>query len=385
MTKKSLPIMILFYASKDMNEYRRNIKMMDIPGKLNYRWNMVKFAEHKGISQTAAIYNTTCKTVRKWLKRYQEGGVKALENKSRCEQYFPNKMPKTIETRIIKLRKKYPFWGARRIKDHLQLDYSQVVINKKLKQAGLIKKKKRRYKQRKERAEYMKKIRNSYKPFQKIQVDIKYLTDIPEIIGDLRYYKLPIYQITARDYKTGYQHIGFSYEKTSTATGIYIDYLCQKLENAGIDVSKITFQTDNGTEFVSNSKYKLSLFEEIVTEKYKARHKRIPPASPKYNSDVETVHNLIEDEFYKVESFKSKQDMVLKTFAYLIYFNNFRKNRNRENQTPKDILKNENKKTCQRKLNFSPIIIDEFMKDIMNIKMNGYFYCLPVNYHSFLH
>ncbi len=54
-----------------------------------------------------------------------------------------------------------------------------------------------------------------------------------------------------------------------------------------------------------------------------------------------------------------------------------------ENQTPKDILKNENKKTCQRKLNFSPIIIDEFMKDIMNIKMNGYFYCLPVRMKEF--
>ena len=182
--------------------------MMDIPGKLNYRWNMIKYAEREGISKAAKVFNTTRKTVRKWLKRYQEGGVKALENKSRIEQNFPNKMPKTIENRIIKLRKKYPFWGARRIKDHLQLDYSQVVINKKLKQSGLIKKKKRRYKQRKERAEYMKKIRNSYKPFQKVQVDIKYLTDIPEIIGDLRYYKLPKYQITARDYKTGYQHIG---------------------------------------------------------------------------------------------------------------------------------------------------------------------------------
>jgi len=370
--------MVSFYASKDMNTYKGNLKIMDSVGKLNYRWNMVKYAERDGITKTARVYNTTRKTVRKWVNRYQEGGVKALENKPRTEQNFPNKMPETVRRRIIKLRKKYPFWGARRIRDHLELSYSQVVINKKLKQAGLIKKKKRRYKQRKERAEYMKKIRNSYKPFQKIQVDIKYLTDITEIIGDLRYYKLPKYQITARDYKTGYQHIGFSYEKTSTATGIYIDYLCQKLIEAGVDVSNITFQTDNGTEFVSNSKKKLSLFEEIITQKYKAKHKRIPPASPTYNSDVETVHNLIEDEFYKVESFKSKQDMILKTFAYLIYFNNFRKNRNRENKTPKDIYKKDMKKTWQKTLNFKPIIVDDYIKDIENVKTGGYFYCLPV-------
>lgn len=333
-----------------MNKYKENVKIMDKIGKLNYRWNMVKFAEREGISRTAMVYNTTRKTVRKWVNRYKEGGIKALESKSGSGQNFPNRMPKSTEKGIIELRKKYYFWGARRIRDHLQLNYSQVVINKKIKQAGLIKKKKRRYKQRKERAAYMKKIRSLYKPFQKIQVDIKYLTGIPEIIGDLRYYKLPKYQITARDYKTGYQSIGFSYEKSSTATGIYIDYLCQKLENAGIDVSNITFQTDNGTEFVSGSK-KLSLFEKIVTEKYKAKHKRIPPARPTYNSDVETVHNLIEDEFYKVESFKSKQDMIIQTFAYLIYSNNFRKNRNRENQTPKDIVK---------------------------IKKPGYLYCLPV-------
>jgi len=352
--------------------------MMDFSGKLNYRWNMINYAKREGISKTARVYNTTRKTVRKWIKRYSEGGVNALENKSRTEQYFPHKMPKTIEKRIIKLRKKYPFWGARRIKDHLQLDYSQVVINKKLKQAGLIKKKKRRYKQRKERAEYMKKIRSLYKPFQKVQVDIKYLTDIPEIIGDLRYYKLPKYQITARDYKTGFQHIGFSHEKTSTATGIYIDYLCQQLEDRGIDLSKVTFQTDNGTEFVSRSKNKLSLFEEMIIEKHKAKHKRIPPASPTYNSDVETVHNLIEDEFYKVETFKSKQDMIIKTFAYLIYFNNFRKNRNRKSQTPKDIFKNEKKKTWQNNWNFKPIIVDDYIKNIENIKTGGYFYCLPV-------
>ena len=361
-----------------MNKYKENLKMMDFSGKLNYRWNMIIYAKQEGISKAAKVYNTTRKTVRKWIKRYEEGGIENLKNKSRIEQDFPTKMPKKIEKQIIKLRNKYPFWGARRIKEDLMLNYSQVTINKKLKQAGLIKKKKRRYKQRKEKMEYLKKIRNSYKPFQKIQVDIKYLTDIPEIRGDLRYYKLPKYQITARDYKTGYQHIGFSYEKTTTATGIYIDYLCRKLENAGVDVSKITFQTDNGREFVSNSKNKLSLFEEIITKKYKAKHRRIPPASPTYNSDVETVHNLIEDEFYKVESFQSKQDMILKTFAYLIYFNNFRKNRNRENRTPKDIYREDMKNTWQNKLNFEPIIVDEFIKDIKKIKAGGHFYCLPL-------
>ncbi len=115
-----------------------------------------------------------------------------------------------------------------------------------------------------------------------------------------------------------------------------------------------------------------------MTLKYKAKYKRIPPARPTYNSDVETVHKLIEDEFYRVESFKSNKDIINKTHAYLIYFNHFRKNRNRENQTPMDILRKEKKKnTCLKKLNFSPIIIDQYMKNITDIKKGGYFYCLP--------
>ena len=184
-----------------------------------------------------------------------------MKNKSRIGQYFPNKMPKKIEKKIIETKKKYPFWGARRIKEYLMIEYSHVTINKKLKQAGLIKEKKKRYKRTKELREFFKKRRETYMPFQKIQIDIKYLTDIPEIIKDIMDYNLPKYQITARDYKTGFQHIGFCYEKSSTSTGIYVDYLCQQLRNAGIDVSKITFQTDNGSEFVNNfNKNKMSFY-----------------------------------------------------------------------------------------------------------------------------
>lgn len=93
---------------------------------------------------------------------------------------------------------------------------------------------------------------------------------------------------------------------------------------------------------------KISLFEKIVTLKYKAKYKRIPPARPTYNSDVETVHKLIEDEFYKAETFRSNQDMIAKTHAYLIYFNHFRKNRNRNNQTPLAILKKKEKHLSEK-------------------------------------
>ena len=376
--KKPCLKMIIHFLSKVMNRYRDNIKIMKGNSKLIYRMQMVQYAMKHSISEAAKVYNTTRKTVRKWVKRYKEGGKDSLKNKSRIGQYYPNKMPKKIEDKIIETRRKYPFWGSRRIKEYLMIEYSHVTINKKLKQAGLIKKKEKLYKRTKESKQFFIKMRESYMPFQKIQIDIKYLTDIPEIKKDIMNYNLPKYQITARDYKTGFQHISFCYEKSSTSTGIYIDYLCQQLENAGIDVSKITFQTDNGSEFVNNfNKNKLSLFEEIITKKYKAKLKRIPPASPRHNSDVETVHNLIEDEFYKVENFNSKEDMLIKTYAYLIYFNNFRKNRNRNNKTPREIFKEDMKKYWCNTINFKPIIVDYFIKNISYIKQHGYFSYLP--------
>ena len=177
-------------------------------------------------------------------------------------------------------------------------------------------------------------IRKGYTPFQKLQVDVKYLTDMPELALFLRWNKLPLYQITARDYRTGAQFIGFSYEKTSTSTGLFIDYLCHNLQISGINHEKTEFQTDNESEFVSKSPKRKSLFDDIVTDKYKATHKRIPPERPIYNSDVESAHRLIEDELYCVESYTSERDFMIKAFSYQVFLNRFRGNRNRENKTP---------------------------------------------------
>ena len=356
-----------------MNNYKTNVKIMDKQSKLFYCFNLVKATQVNSISEVARSFGTTRVTVRKWLKRYNESGLDGLSNLSRLNQEFPNRMPDRHLKKILALRRQYMFWGARRIKDYLNLIYSDTTINKKIKQAGLIKKKKRRYKRRKE----LSMIRKSFKAFEKFQVDVKYLTDIPEIAMDLKFNKLPKYQITARDYKTGMQFIGFSYEKTSTSTGIYIDYLCQKLKEKKVDLKLTTFQTDNGSEFVSNSKKRISFFDQIVLNKYSARRKLIPPARPTYNSDVESVHATIEDEFYKVERFDNKADMINKAWAYTLYYNNFRKNRGRENKTPKDILIDEKCRINHNVLNIKPIITDYFYKNIINIKMGGYFYCLP--------
>ncbi len=55
---------------------------------------------------------------------------------------------------------------------------------------------------------------------------------------------------------------------------------------------------------------------------YTYRISPIPPYRSTYNGDVENVNNLIEDEFYKVESFQSPGDLLNKSYVYQIYFIN---------------------------------------------------------------
>jgi len=43
-------------------------------------------------------------------------------------------------------------------------------------------------------------------------------------------------------------------------------------------------------------------------------------------SDVETVHRLVEDEFFDLESFASRGDFLAKAFTYQLYFNLVRPN-----------------------------------------------------------
>ncbi|MGQ9561439.1 MAG: hypothetical protein ACUVWA_13095, partial [Candidatus Oleimicrobiaceae bacterium] len=47
----------------------------------NIRPQMVKLAQEKGICESARLRNTTGKTVRKWVTRYREGGLRGLANR----------------------------------------------------------------------------------------------------------------------------------------------------------------------------------------------------------------------------------------------------------------------------------------------------------------
>jgi transposase InsO family protein len=50
-----------------------------------------------------------------WLQRYREGGVAAIEERSRRPHESPTRTGAELETEVVVLRKKYPDWGARKL------------------------------------------------------------------------------------------------------------------------------------------------------------------------------------------------------------------------------------------------------------------------------
>jgi hypothetical protein len=50
-----------------------------------------------------------------WLGRYREGGIAAIEERSRRPHESPARTGAELETQVVALRKKYPDWGARKL------------------------------------------------------------------------------------------------------------------------------------------------------------------------------------------------------------------------------------------------------------------------------
>lgn len=56
------------------------------------------------------------KTGYKWLRRYKEMGLDGLKERSCRPQHFPNRIAFTIRKEIIALRRRYPNWGPKKIR-----------------------------------------------------------------------------------------------------------------------------------------------------------------------------------------------------------------------------------------------------------------------------
>lgn len=337
------------------------VKYYDILGDssnpFNIRVKMVQYSFQFGISATARAFHTTRDTVRKWKHRYEKEGTKGLHNRPRTPRRIPHRTPKHIEVQILECRDKLPSWGPVRLKEDFDIRVSTGAIYRILKQNGRIQKRRRKY----QRQNDLRLLKMKMRSFQKLQVDVKDLIDIPKYYGFKRTYGLPRYQYTARDVKSGVLFIAYARRNNCVNAATFLVILAEHLKNHGIDLKKVIVQTDNGSEFIGNWRQRShSLFTYMTEDIFRMTHERIPPGRCTFNSDVESSHLRIEKDFYDLEDMYSEETLSIKAFTYLLYFNLIRRNRVKFNKTSYEIIKEEYPDMKPTICAFNPVILEDF-------------------------
>jgi transposase len=293
------------------------------------RLRMVIAARRDGVKPTAGAFGCSPNTVRQWLGRF-DGTLASLSDRSRAPRRHPNAISEANELEIVQARTRLPTWGARRLKRDMQLPYSVKTIARVFGKYKLA----RRWRRKKHEVKHcLRHIKRNWALWRQITVDTKDLTDLPEYMIQARSLGLPRYQYTAREVSTGALFLGYAGELSLTYAELFIDRILAHVDRHDPGHGPVTVQTDNGSEFVGSwQAIEKSAFTRAV-ERHGAVHRTIPPGQHRWQSDVETVHSLMELEFF-LEEFDNRTDFIRKANTYQHFFNYVRTNSGKENCSP---------------------------------------------------
>ena len=295
------------------------------------RLEMVRFANETGIKGAARYYRCSKNTIKKWCRRYAIKGLNGLIDKSRKPHNSPKRIVQedidkiTEICKIAKEKKKHITVRNVRKKTGVK-DHSDVTINRYINKAVGKKRNKIHTKSTGGDVSWKKKLL----PWQLIQIDIKYLTDIdnlkPYFASESNGYTgiRSKYEITARDVATGAAIVAYCDEKSVTYTRKFLEEILHPFlkQFKGLDLKTITIQTDNGkenTNRLTKTKSKepeKSAFTIFVEDKFK-KHRMNIPGHPTSDSDVETFHWSIERDCLAWEDIVDDETLIKYTTEYL--------------------------------------------------------------------
>lgn len=299
--------------------------------KKQVRYQMVMYAIDHGVKPTARLYATEPKTVRKWLKRFKTGGYQALVDMPRRPHKCPNATPEDTAQRIVKLKAKYKRVGAEQIKILEDVPVSAKTMRKIWRENGVSSRQRRKKHVTKQN---LREIKKQFALFERVCEDTKDLDDIPEYWTAMTRKKLPKIQYTLREISCGVQFLGFADERSLTHSWLFADYVNEHLKKYNLIAKEGIRQTDNGVEYCGSWSAKKPSAYTLAIESVKLTHGTIPPGAHRFQSDVETVHNLIETEFYEIEDFTDRINFMEKANTYQLFFNLERPNTYKENKSP---------------------------------------------------
>jgi transposase len=333
---------------------------------------MVVHANKYGIRKTARYFKCSRNTVRKWYRRWKRGGYRAMEELSRRPHHSPAAISKTDRDMLVELKKdKYKRLGADTIKALEGLSISARTIRKIWREEGIASRKRRK---KHETKQNLREVKKQWRLFQQIDEDTKYLNDIPEYYFSMKKNRLPTVQFTARDVTTGLLYMGFAQERSLTNAALFASYLNRKLKQYGADLSRTVRQTDNGVEYIGHVTAKEPSAYTLAVESVQGqKHCTIPPGAHTFQSDVETVHNLVEVEFYEIEEFRDRAEFLDKAYSYQLFFNLERPNSYKEYKTPWQLAREKQPGLSKEIAMIPPVFIGDLMnKELEYLQQGGY-------------
>jgi transposase InsO family protein len=239
------------------------------------------------------------------MTAFQESGTSGLANKSRAPHTCPHKTSQEVEERIIEKRKIMPCYGPKTLKYfNPSITVSEAAIYRILKEKGLIRRNKKKYQKKND----LRKIKAEYASLTHHQEDVKHLYDISNYWEQMHSLKLPKYEYTIRDVKTGFTVVAFADSYSEQYSEMLTELYLRHLKAFDIDLSQVEVQTDNGSEFGAKKRnINTPGFVNTIVKELGAQHNYIPPGCSNANGDVESFHATIEKEFFDLENFSSKE------------------------------------------------------------------------------
>ncbi len=80
-----------------------------------YQAVLAVISDGETVTDVAARFGVTRKTVHGWLARYEAGGLEDLGDRSHRARSCPHQMAAAVEVELEQLRRRHPSWGPRRI------------------------------------------------------------------------------------------------------------------------------------------------------------------------------------------------------------------------------------------------------------------------------
>jgi len=229
------------------------------------------YNETGSVTKTCNRCGISRSTLYRWIKRYKDGEIEKLSDKSRRPHTFGNKkVDDVLEKKILDLRKNK--WGPQRISNHLlrisNISLSATTVWNVLKKNDV--KNLQKHRKKKDFKRYSRPI-----PGERVQMDTFKI-------------RSGAYQFTAIDDCTRLKLIRVYPRKTANNT---VHFLGEVLDDFQFGIQRI--QTDWGTEFFND------LFQEELHEHF-IKFRPIKPRSPHLNGKVERSQKTDKVEFWSL-------------------------------------------------------------------------------------